>query len=126
MRDLRALDKYRDSASERRIYGTEGDATCGVFRIPSPIDRAGLAVVASCGDGWDHVSISRPNRPPNWAEMSRIYRLFFGDDETAMQLHVPSTEHINCHPNTLHLWRPQNARIPRPPGWMVGPIERTE
>jgi hypothetical protein len=125
MRDLRTLDKYRDREGARRVYGWEGDETCGAFRIQSPVDRAMLVVVASAGEGWDHVSVSRPNRPPNWAEMSRVYRLFFKDDEEAMELHVPAREHINCHPNTLHLWRPHGARIPRPPGWMVGPMEKT-
>ena len=49
------------------------------------------------------------------------WRLFFRDEEPAMQLHVPTTEHINCHPYCLHLWRPLEAEIPMPPDWMVGP-----
>jgi hypothetical protein len=48
-------------------------------------------------------------------------RLFFREDETAMQLHVPATDHINCHPHCLHLWRPTEVEIPRPPAIMVGP-----
>jgi hypothetical protein len=43
------------------------------------------------------------------------------EDETAMQLHVPVTEHLNCHKYCLHLWRPHGVEIPRPPGWMVAP-----
>jgi hypothetical protein len=38
-----------------------------------------------------------------------------------MELHVPIAEHINLHPNCLHLWRPQDVEIPRPPAYMVGP-----
>jgi hypothetical protein len=126
MKDLRTLDEYRDRTAARRFYGWEGDETCGVFLIPSPVDRAKLFVVASSGDGWDHVSVSRPNRTPNWPEMSRVYRLFFRKDEDAFELHVPSSEHISFHPNTLHLWRPQYEKIPRPPAWMVGPREKAE
>ena len=37
----------------------------------------------------------------------------------AMQLHVPPRDHVNIHPNCLHLWRPQFAMIPRPEAWMV-------
>ena len=68
---------------------------------------------------WDHVSVSRKNRVPNWAEMSHVHRLFFRDDEVAMQLHVPISQHINCHPFVLHLWRPHEGAIPLPPAFMV-------
>lgn len=123
---LPEIDKHRDRAAERRFYGVPGDETCGVFVVLSRIDRTKLMVVASCGEGWDHVSVSRLKRCPNWPEMEQIKHLFFKDDETAMQLHVPSSDHINLHPHTLHLWRPQQGIIPRPPGWMVGPQKLTE
>lgn len=119
MRNLRLLDQYRDVITARRIYGHPGDHGTGCFRVPSPIDRAELAIVASDGSGWEHVSVSRANRCPNWPEMEHIKRLFFKDEETVMQLHVPTSEHINKHPHCLHLWRPVQAEIPRPPGWMV-------
>jgi hypothetical protein len=124
MRNLRLLDRYRDtSPATVAWYGGVGDDTCGAFFVPSPTDRADLKVIASSGDGWDHVSVSRPNRCPNWPEMEHVKRLFFRDDETAMQLHVPPADHISIHPNCLHLWRPQNVDLPRPPGWMVGPVK---
>jgi hypothetical protein len=52
--------------------------------------------------------------------MDHVKRLFFKDSECAMQLHVPVTDHISVHPFCLHLWRPQEGEIARPPGWMVG------
>lgn len=107
-------------------WGSFGDGTCGAFLVPSCIDGAGLAVVASSGEGWDHVSVSRKNRCPNWAEMEQVKRLFFEDNETAMQLHVPATDHINQMPTCLHLWRPLRGRIPRPPARLVGSERRTE
>lgn len=121
MRNLRELDAYRQSDSKvLEIYGSAGDETCGVFRLPSPATGSTLLCVVSSGDGWDHVSVSLPNRIPNWREMEHVKRAFFRDDETAMQLHVPTQEHINCHPNCLHLWRPNDGReIPRPPGEFV-------
>ena len=118
MRDLRELDRYRVPASEH--YGWDGDQTCGAFALPSVIDRAPLRVIASAAEGWDHVSVSRANRCPNWPEMEQVKRAFFRDDETAMQLHVPTADHINVHPHTLHLWRPNNGTvIPLPPKVMV-------
>jgi hypothetical protein len=124
VRNLNLLDLYRDvSPSLRDRMGTVGDETCGAFNIPSPIDGAAIRVVASSDLGWDHVSVSRRNRCPNWYEMEHVKRMFFHDHETAMQLHVPPADHINCHPYCLHLWRPHDVEIPRPPAWMVGPVK---
>jgi hypothetical protein len=125
MRKLRELNHYRDSAWQQRI-GMAGHYTGdkgGCFVIASET-RAGceLGVIAGVGAGWDHVSVSTTiGEIPTWTEMEQIKRLFFKDHETAMQLHVPPSDHINHHPATLHLWRPMFKTIPRPPGWMVGP-----
>lgn len=127
MRDLRVLNGYRRTdRAVIEMWGWAGDETCGCFEVPSPVDRAVMRVVASAGEGWDHVSVSRRNRCPNWAEMDHVKRLFFRDDETAMQLHVPGNEHISNHPFCLHLWRPHNQEIPRPPSDMVGAKELGE
>ena len=122
MRDLRVHEAYRMDVTG--THGWSGDETCGAFRMPSKIDGQDLTIIASSDEGWDHVSVSRSNRCPNWPEMEYVKRMFFKDDETVMQLHVPESEHINCHPNCLHLWRPKDIPIPRPPGWMVGPLTK--
>lgn len=122
MRDLRVLEGYRMRHPDLlKLWGWFGDETCGAFELPSPIDGQPLLVIASSGGGWDHVSVSRTNRCPNWPEMEFIKRRFFRDEETAMQLHVPPADHLNCHPYCLHLWRPQDREIPRPPAIMVAP-----
>jgi len=108
--------------------GRYGD-TFGAFLVPASKLGAELRILASesrnareefgAEYAWDHVSVSTPARPPSWAEMCFVKRLFWADDETVMQLHVPAGEHINCHPHTLHLWKPQLLTIPRPPRMMV-------
>jgi len=121
MRDLNTLNRFR--RVDRHVieaWGWAGDGTAGMFMIPSPIDQKPIAVVASSGEGWDHVSVSRPTRCPNWPEMEHIAALFFRDDETAMQLHVPASDHVNNHPFCLHWWRPHDMEIPRPDAIMVG------
>jgi len=122
---LYALNQYRvRGKAVVKLFGNEGDDKGGVFQIPSSVDSTFLRVIASNGDGWDHVSVSREDRCPTWEEMEFIKRLFFGPDETAMQLHVEAAEHISFHPFCLHLWAPHApVKIPRPPAWMVGPKE---
>ena len=100
-------------------YGNFGDGRCGMFEVPSCIDRQPLTIVASSDLGWDHVSVSRRNRVPSWLEMAQIKRLFFRADEVAMQLHVAEIDHVNFHPYCLHLWRPLVGEIPLPPKNMV-------
>ena len=111
MRNLRELDRWR---VPHPISGDLGDATCGMFIFPSH-----LRAIAAVGEGWDHVSVSFPDRTPTWDEMERVKRAFFKPDEIAFQLHVPVAQHINCHPHCLHLWRPLHESIPLPPSWMV-------
>lgn len=125
MRDLRLLDTFRCRGPDVvEIWGWEGDETCGAFTILSPIDGAPMTIVASSEGGWEHVSVSRKNRCPNWPEMEYVARLFYRDDEDAMQLHVPVADHISHHPYCLHWWRPTTCRIPRPPASFVGPQEQ--
>lgn len=68
---------------------------------------------------WDHVSVSRRNRTPNWQEMEHVKRLFFAADEIAVQFHVAEADHISIHPHTLHLWRWTHMPIPLPPKELV-------
>jgi hypothetical protein len=117
MRNLHVLDAYRLDASV--THGWSGDETCGQFRVPSPIDKAPMMIQASSDLGWDHVSVSRASRCPNWPEMDHVRKLFFKDDEVVMQLHLPPKDNINLHRFCLHLWRPQNTDIALPPKEMV-------
>lgn len=110
---MRDLDTIKGARCLKR--GVDG----GVFVLVR--HGSTLRVIASHGMGWEHVSVSLAHRTPNWGEMEHVKRLFFHDDETAMQLHVPPSEHISIHPYTLHIWRSQTEAIPRPPSIMVGP-----
>lgn len=82
-------------------------------------NNSDLIVQSSVGGGWEHVSVHAKengrNRCPTWDEMAWIKDRFWRDDETVMQLHVPGDDHVNLHTTTLHLWRPINHLIPRPP-----------
>ena len=85
MRPLRLLDAYRDSAWENRMGGP-GDDLGGAFKVRASDGGSLLRIIASSGEGWDHVSVSLGTRCPTWGEMEQVKALFFRDDETAMQL----------------------------------------
>ena len=91
----------------------------GAFQIPNPFTNKSFMVLASADYGWDHVSVSTPNRCPTWDEMCYVKNLFWDAEDTVMQLHVPTSDHVNNHQFTLHMWRPQVVEIPRPPKEMV-------
>ena len=94
-----------------------GDRYNGCFVIPS----RRTVIVVSNGEGWEHVSISMGDRCPTWGEMEEYKRKLWAPEDTVMQLHVPVSEHISCHPYCLHLWRPTDREIPRPPSVFVAP-----
>ncbi len=97
---------------------TVRDETGLAFRIVNGKHTL-LYCIASWGFDWDHVSVRSEHRCPDWYEMDLVRCICFREDETVMQLHVPTADLVNVHPNVLHLWRPQRESIPRPPKWMV-------
>lgn len=102
----------------------------GAFMIPVTVSRKEkgavissqvfLRIIASDGAGWEHVSVSLPDRIPSWQEMCLVKNLFWGDEDIVMQLHPAKSDYINNHHFCLHLWRPTNDTIPTPPSVMVG------
>ena len=106
-----------------RQYSDESDGNNGVFLVP--FETVGLRIIASDGVGWEHVSVSLPNRCPNWREMCFVKGLFWDDEETVMQLHPPRSTYVNNHPHCLHLWRPTEVQIPLPPTDTVGIVGAT-
>jgi hypothetical protein len=110
MKNLNLLDRFRITVDH---YQSSGDDMNGAFVIP--FNGATLRVIASTGEGWEHVSVSLENRVPTYDEMVHIAGLFFRDHEMAIQYRMPVEDHINIHPYVLHWWRPQNKKIPTPP-----------
>jgi hypothetical protein len=53
---------------------------------------------------WLHVSVSRPNRLPTWADLRRVKDAFIGKDRKAIQVLPAQSEYVNIHPYVLHLF----------------------
>lgn len=114
MRNLKLLDQYR---KKHPMYPNLGNSGNGYFEIPGL--GTTLRIVASNDCSWDHISISTIRRCPNWPEMKKVKELFFLDEEAAYQIFPAKEDYINCHPNCLHWWRPQNSDILQPPKFMI-------
>ncbi len=126
-----APETLRDT--EHPTMGTTSeDGNNGVFDVASPEPGWRLAIIASDGEGWEHVSVhgyrrvqavSSPiqRRTPNWKEMCFVKDLFWDGEDEVVQYHPKRSEYVNCHPNVLHLWRPIGVELPMPPPIMVGP-----
>lgn len=118
------LEKYRAQVTD---YESNYNDAFGVFIIPyNGVKLRALACAGWISEqehgreyAWDHVSVSLPNRCPNWLEMCHVKNLFWQDNETVLQLHPPEADYVNFHPNTLHLWKPLHLAVPLPPKGMV-------
>lgn len=92
---------------------------CGFFVVKHPATRRAFKVMVGSGMGWDHVSVSLPDRCPTWEEMCWVKDLFWPAEETVLQYHPPASQAVNIHKHCLHLWRPTTQAIPLPPQKMV-------
>lgn len=96
----------------------------GAFMIPLRDPNSSgvktVRVIASDGDGWEHVSVSFQSKTPSWAVMCTIKDLFWGPEDCVVQYHPPHKDYVSDHPFCLHLWRPIGVNVPRPPTHLVG------
>lgn len=78
--------------------------------------------VFSYGGGWEHcsVSIKGHKRCPTWEEMCMFKDIFWLEDETVIQIHPAKSQYVNTHKYCLHLWKPIDKEIPKPPKSFVG------
>lgn len=118
------IEQYRVTEGQLASHRTDG--ANGAFIVP----YKGVTLRVICSDAkdwdlpgkpWEHVSVSVHSRCPTWEEMDYVKRIFWRDDETVIQLHVPRDQHISYHDTCLHLWKPIGVDIPLPPSITVAP-----
>lgn len=115
---MKVPEKYRVTTGIMKSDASYGNN--GFFIIP---ERGGLKVIASDGEGWDHVSVSRlyTTDLPEWDDMCFIKNLFWHPEETVVQFHPKQSEYRGIA-QVLHLWKKQGYEYELPPGIMVAPI----
>lgn len=122
-------EKYR--LTDGPMGSTKEVGNNGVFVIPasSGIGRRDLFIIASDGEGWEHVSLQasegRKSRTPTWDEMCAIKDMFWGPNDWVVQFHPAQKDYVNNHENVLHLWRPVKEVMPTPPSILVGIVTPT-
>jgi hypothetical protein len=104
-------------------FQSERGKNWGWFFIPG---KFGTLKVISGGfadhpkaQGWEHVSVSYADRIPCWEDMDKVKHLFWNDEETVIQFHPSESQKINCHPYTLHLWKPTEYELVLPPEALI-------
>ena len=114
-------EHYRITKGNELISSTEEDGNNGSFRIPQGLKHHYYYVRVSDMGGWEHISVSVKNeaadmvRTPYWSEMCAIKDMFFEKHEVVIQYHPAEEDYVNIHKHVLHLWRPTDQEIPKPP-----------
>lgn len=109
-------EKYRIRTGPMGSDETYGNN--GAFEIKHKGHK--FFVIASDGAGWEHVSITLPNRTPSWKEMCYFKDMFWDHSDVVVQYHPAKDTYIDNHPFCLHLWRPIIAKLPAPNSLLVG------
>ena len=113
---MKALNEIRGSKGLLIIAeGIDG----GAGQIFFTGNKKPAGVVWSNGGGWEHVSVSFPNRCPTWEEMCIVKEMFWRDEETVVQYHPKKSEYVNLHPYCLHLWKKIGVEYELPNNKMI-------
>lgn len=93
----------------------------GAFKIP--LEDVTAFVIASDGEGWEHVSVHIVNDGvddiPIWEEMVNIKNMFWDDEDTVIQFHPKRSEYKNHNENVLHLWKQVGVDFQLPKIYLV-------
>ncbi len=103
---------YRDYELEQELRVTTFRSIYGCFLIP--VQATTFRVIASNYMGWEHVSVSHPDRCPTWDEMVAIKEIFFNEGEITFQVHPEKKNYVNISQTCLHMWRETNSNVDIP------------
>lgn len=107
--DMRHIER-EFAAILPRVLPAEWSLKNGYTNAAWFVSRGGMAVcleLESHDDGlWLHLSVSRRDRDPSYADLKVVKGLFIGRERKAIQVFPADSEHYNFHPHCLHLWSP--------------------
>lgn len=83
------------------------DGSARIIVTSAPAPAAGLDLTE-----WLHASMSRREGVPTYEDLVLLHRAVWGETGYAYQVFAPTQDHVNIHPNALHLWgRLDGARV---------------
>lgn len=80
-----------------------GIGSLRVFMENSGLKAIGDIALKPDGRLWLHISFSREDRLPSYRDLIKVKELFF-EGLVAIQIFPKPENHVNIHPNCLHLW----------------------
>lgn len=93
-------------------FGPGGWSLSRKDRAAHVIVTVGATDPADPDTDWVHASISRPDRTPDYEDLTMLHAAVWGDGGWSYQVFAPASDHVNIHPHALHLWgRPDGAAI---------------
>ena len=73
-----------------------------------------LSFVFTWNNGWEHLSVSMPNRTPTWDQMCTMKDIFWNEDEVCVEYHPRKSDYVNLHEHCLHIWKPIEKELITP------------
>ncbi len=98
----------------------EGEALRINGNFYDPVSQKKYYCIFTSSLGWEHASVSTPNKTPSWEIMCRIKDIFWSGDECCIEYHPKEEDYVNMHEHCLHIWKPIGIEIPMPPSIMIG------
>lgn len=119
MKDFKEIFENKRLSFIEFSRNENGECVLGGFTV-EPITNKRLNFKFTKTHGWEHLSVSMPNKCPSWEQMCFIKDQFWRDDEACVEYHPKKEDYVNNHKYCLHIWRPYEVELPTPPSIMVG------
>jgi len=86
--------RYVERREDGALYASNVDRISVIESIAMELD----------GKRWHHVSVSRPDRLPDYDDLTFVKKHWIGDDKYAYFVFAPRAKHVNIDKHCLHLW----------------------
>lgn len=115
---MKSLEEIRKTPNLFIEAETENDGLGGKFY--DKYTGKWLNFIFSYQMGWEHLSVSMPNKTPSWDQMCLMKDIFWSEEEACVQYHPRKEDYVNNHKHCLHIWKPTDEILPTPPSILVG------
>lgn len=121
---MKSIEEIRKTTNLFIEAEAENDGLGGYYY--DKFNNKRLNFIFSYQMGWEHLSVSMPNRTPTWEQMCMMKDIFWNKNEACVEYHPPEEDYVNMHKHCLHIWKPTNEVLPLPPSILVGFRSETE